>query len=110
MGKALISKQILLSNSLRKCMEISRENLYLDMAMSDLHKGGVPTRFFFFNQSQFRNEMSQGHEIRCAKWTVFSYTGTSTLLYSNFFYINIYRVQPTPHIWVIPGENTEKTR
>ena len=31
MGKALISKQILQTNSLRKCMEISLENLYLDI-------------------------------------------------------------------------------
>ena len=29
MGKALIYKQILLTNSLGKCMEISLENLYL---------------------------------------------------------------------------------
>ena len=31
MGKALISKQILSTNSLRKCMEISQENLYLNI-------------------------------------------------------------------------------
>ena len=31
MGKALIRKQILSTNSLRKCMEISLENLYLDI-------------------------------------------------------------------------------
>ena len=31
MGKALIYKQILLTNSSRKCMEISLENLYLDI-------------------------------------------------------------------------------
>ena len=31
MGKALISKQILVTNSLRKCMEISLENLDLDI-------------------------------------------------------------------------------
>ena len=29
MGKALISKQIFSTDSLRKCMEISLENLYL---------------------------------------------------------------------------------
>jgi len=33
MGKALISKQIPSTNSLRKCMEISLENLYLDIAV-----------------------------------------------------------------------------
>ena len=31
MRKALIYKRILLTNSLRKCKEISLENLYLDM-------------------------------------------------------------------------------
>ena len=31
MGKALISKQILVTNSLRKCMDISLENLDLDI-------------------------------------------------------------------------------
>ena len=31
MGKSLIYKQILLTNSFRKCMEISLENLYLDL-------------------------------------------------------------------------------
>ena len=31
MGKALISKQILSTDSLRKYMEISVENLYLDI-------------------------------------------------------------------------------
>ena len=31
MGKALISKQIFSTNSLRKCMKISLENLYLDI-------------------------------------------------------------------------------
>ena len=31
MGNVLIFKQILLTNSLRKCMEISLENLYLDI-------------------------------------------------------------------------------
>ena len=31
MGKALVSKQILVTNSLRKCMEISLENLDLDI-------------------------------------------------------------------------------
>ena len=30
MGKALICYQILLTNSYRKCMEISLKNLYLD--------------------------------------------------------------------------------
>ena len=30
-GKVLISKQILSANSLRKCMEISLQNLYLDI-------------------------------------------------------------------------------
>ena len=30
MGKALICYQILLTNSCRKCMEISLESLYLD--------------------------------------------------------------------------------
>ena len=30
MGKALIYKQILLTNSCKKCMEISLESLYLD--------------------------------------------------------------------------------
>ena len=33
MGKALISKQILSTNSLRKCIEISLENLYLDIGV-----------------------------------------------------------------------------
>ena len=32
MGKALIYKQILLTNSLGKCMEISLENLYSNIA------------------------------------------------------------------------------
>ena len=31
MGKVLISKQILSANSLRKCMEITLQNLYLDI-------------------------------------------------------------------------------
>ena len=31
MGKTLISKQILSTNSLSKCMEISLENLYVDI-------------------------------------------------------------------------------
>ena len=31
MGKALIYKQILSTYSLRKCMEISLENLYVDI-------------------------------------------------------------------------------
>ena len=31
MGKALIGKQILSTNSLSKCMEISLENLYVDI-------------------------------------------------------------------------------
>ena len=31
MGKALISKRILSTNSLRKCMKISLENLYVDI-------------------------------------------------------------------------------
>ena len=31
MGKALICKQVLLTNSSRKCMEISLESLYLDI-------------------------------------------------------------------------------
>ena len=31
MGNALIFKQILPTNSLRKCVEISLENLYLDI-------------------------------------------------------------------------------
>ena len=31
MGRALIYKQILLTNSLRKSMEISLKNLYLDI-------------------------------------------------------------------------------
>ena len=31
MAKALISKHILTTNSLRKCMKISLENLYLDI-------------------------------------------------------------------------------
>ena len=31
MGKALIYKQILFTSSLRKCMQISLENLYLDI-------------------------------------------------------------------------------
>ena len=33
MGKALIRKQILSTNSLRKCIEISLENLYLDIGV-----------------------------------------------------------------------------
>ena len=31
MGKALIYKQIILTNSLGKCMEISLENLFVDI-------------------------------------------------------------------------------
>ena len=31
MGNALISKQVLSTNSSRKCMKISLENLYLDI-------------------------------------------------------------------------------
>ena len=36
MGKALISKQILSTDSFRKCMEISLENLYLDIGAKGL--------------------------------------------------------------------------
>ena len=36
MGKALIYKQILLTNSSRKCMEISLENLHLDIGALEL--------------------------------------------------------------------------
>ena len=41
MGKALTSKQILLTNSLRKYMEISLENLYLDIGAESI----APTYF-----------------------------------------------------------------
>ena len=36
MGKALIYEQILLTNSSRKCMEISLENLHLDIGALEL--------------------------------------------------------------------------
>ena len=36
MGKALIYEQILLTNSSRKCMKISLENLHLDIGALEL--------------------------------------------------------------------------
>ena len=41
MGKALIYKQILLTNSSRKCMEISLENLHLDIGALELWAWGL---------------------------------------------------------------------
>ena len=43
MGKALIYEQILLTNSSRKCMEISLENLHLDIGALELK--GLKTEF-----------------------------------------------------------------
>ena len=40
MGNVLIFKQILPTNSLRKCMEISLENLYLDIGALRVNRMG----------------------------------------------------------------------
>ena len=55
MGKALIYKQILSTYSLRKCMEISLENLYLDIGAERVK---FPFLFAAFGEHKQRKEWS----------------------------------------------------
>ena len=67
---ALISEQFLSSNSLRKCMEISLENLYVDIGASPVLPPLLCQPLFLNQQSghSWHNLKTKNHKLRSKFW------------------------------------------
>ena len=64
MGKALIYEQILLTNSSRKCMEISLENLHLDIGALELWAWELNSKMEHRTFSPFSNKTLVPKELK----------------------------------------------